>query len=184
MARSTRPVTRWDCSISASVACSSPAEASATSSCLEARSFLSASGSPESCLLSCTASRFRPCTASRMTSVGTSDCPSWPETTLPLRRAAGPALVGAESGEGSGRGRINIGTGKEPASGGLGGSSIAGRVRAGVRAGWSSQPLASARRNLRNGASDLTKCPPISERRGSLLSSEFSAPGGWIWRIL
>jgi hypothetical protein len=63
-----------------------------------------------------------------MTSAGTSDCPSWLETTLPLRRAAlvgaGPALVGAKNGEGSGRGRINFGMGNELASGGLGGSPI------------------------------------------------------------
>ena len=111
-ARSARLDTRRDCSISASLACSSPAQANATSSCLEARSFLSASGT-ESCLLSRTASRFRPCTASRMTAAGTSDCPSWPETTLPLRRAAGPALVGGE-----GSGRMNTGRGNELASGG------------------------------------------------------------------
>ena len=111
-ARSTRLDTRRDCSISASLACSSPAQANATSSCLEARSFLSASGT-ESCLLSRTASRFRPCTASRMTAVGTADCPSWPETTLPLRRAVGPALVGGE-----GSGRMNTGRGNELASGG------------------------------------------------------------------
>ena len=111
-ARSARLDARRDCLIRASLACSSPAQANATSSCLEARSFLSASGT-ESCLLSRTASRFRPCTASRMTAVGTSDCPSWPETTLPLRRAAGPALVGGE-----GSGRMNTGRGNELASGG------------------------------------------------------------------
>ena len=116
-ARSARLDARWDCSISASLACSSPAQANATSSCLEARSFLSASGT-ESCLLSRTASRFRPCTASRMTAAGTSDCPSWPETTLPLRRAAGPALV-------EGSGRMNTGRGNELASGGPPAPSIA-----------------------------------------------------------
>ena len=118
-ARSARLDARRDCLIRASLACSSPAQANATSSCLEARSFLSASGT-ESCLLSRTASRFRPCTASRMTAVGTSDCPSWPETTLPLRRAAGPALVGGE-----GSGRMNTGTGNELASGGPPAPSIA-----------------------------------------------------------